>query len=387
MPERPAGQGMHIVLYRRTLSLTSGGGQLIRMQAEGLRRAGRRVSIACQRGALRFFLRSGMRAKVSTVERLQGLAASPAHLLVDHGMELPRADLVFVHNLMTEAVRHFHRADWIARARQEKAFFEALGRNVMVLANSRLVRDALLEHFALNPARVRVQYPGFDSTRFHQGIARSIPPDSSFRRCDSRLRRQARAALGIGDGTPLIGFVTSGEFGKRGLDIFLETAERILTVHPEARFLVVGAKRLPTEAARHSLSQDGRLLYRSKSLRPERWFAALDIFLYPALFEEYGMVISEAQAIGLPVLTSRRVGAAECLPENYGPWLIDVPESRAFAAKAVALLENEDIREELSTAGIASVKAYNRERYLQATVQTIKRCANAKVRSGDSGTH
>ena len=41
------------------------------------------------------------------------------------------------------------------------------------------------------------------------------------------------------------------------------------------------------------------------------------------------MVVSEAQAIGLPIVTSRRVGAAECLPPAYEPWLAIVPMRRS----------------------------------------------------------
>ncbi|MEX2496656.1 MAG: glycosyltransferase family 4 protein [Woeseia sp.] len=380
---------MQIVLYRRTLSLTSGGGQLIRMQAEGLRSAGEQVRIACQRGGLRFMLRSGMRASKGTVATLGRLADSPNYLLVDHGMEVPQADLVFVHNVMIEAVRHIDRPDWVKRAAEEEAFFSRLAPHVKVVANSNLVRDALLKHFSLRPERVDVQYPGFDSARFHAPVrgGQHTPAESSKAEVNAgRLRRQARADIAVSEHEPLIGFVTSGEFGKRGLDIFLDAAERIASVRPDLRFLVVGGKRLPEQAARHRLVGTGRVTYRPKSLRPQRWFAALDIFLYPALFEEFGMVVSEAQASGLPVLTSRRVGAAECLAPAYEPWLIDAPDGAAFAAKALALLEDDDARAELSRAGMASIPAYDREHYVQATVETIRQCSREKVRSGGSGT-
>ncbi len=36
---------------------------------------------------------------------------------------------------------------------------------------------------------------------------------------------------------------------------------------------------------------NGKLAYRPKRRDPERWFAALDLFLYPARFEEFGMVV------------------------------------------------------------------------------------------------
>jgi len=185
------------------------------------------------------------------------------------------------------------------------------------------------------------------------------------------LRAAARRALGVAAGSPLVGFVTSGDFAKRGLDIFLDCAARIAAARPEARFLVVGSKRLPAEARAHALVRSGVLRYRPKSRRPEPWFAALDLFLYTARFEEFGMVLAEAQAMRVPVLTSRRVGASECLPGAYAPWLLDVPEPTAMAERAIALLADADLRARLAEAAAASVAAFDEQAYVEGTRRLI----------------
>ena len=369
--------GMTIVLYRRRLSLTSGAGQLIRMQAEGLRSEGQDVRVACSRGAFGFFLHTRLPVKLMSTATLKALAASPDYLVVDHQMVLPEADLVFVHNLTTEGLRHLSRDDWARSAAGEAEFFRALNPRAPVVANSELVKRGLIEHFALDPARVVVHYPGFSADRFApQDRGALSNPEST--RGNSATRRQARGSLGIGASVPVVGFVTSGDFDKRGLDIFLESAERIAAAKPDVRFLVVGAKRLPGWALRHPLVTNGRVLHRPKSSRPGRWFAALDVFLYPARFEEFGMVVSEAQASGLPILTSRRVGAAECLPEDYEPWLVDEPEAAVFAEKALSLLSDEKARFSLAEAGLASIASFDREHYVRATVGMVRECVRKK---------
>ena len=369
--------GMTIVLYRRRLSLTSGAGQLIRMQAEGLLSEGQDARVACSRGAFGFFLHTRLPVKLMSTATLKALAASPDHFVIDHQMVLPEADLVFVHNLTTEGLRHLARDDWARSAAGEAEFFRALNPRAPIVANSELVKRGLIEHFALDPARVVVHYPGFSADSFApQDRGALSKPDST--RGDYATRLDARGSLGIGASVPLLGFVTSGDFDKRGLDIFLESAERITAAKPDVRFLVVGAKRLPGWALRHPLVTNGRVLHRPKSGRPERWFAALDVFLYPARFEEFGMVVSEAQASGLPILTSRRVGAAECLPEVYAPWLVDAPEAAAFAEKALSLLNDEKTRSGLAAAGVASIVSFDREHYVRATVGMIRDCARRK---------
>lgn len=348
---------MTVVLYRPSLDARSGAGQLLRMQWQGLSAAGVETLLACDRGALKFWLRSGVRARRRSVAELERMQAEGA-LLVDHGLALPRAEVVFVHNVVAEAARHLPARASAELERREREYFAALGSAATVVANSKLVAAALHEHFGIARERLSVLYPGFDSRRYSQARA-------------ARLRAAARASLRVGEATPLIGLVTSGDFAKRGLDLFLDCAARIRASRADAQFLVVGSKRLPEEASAHALVRAGAVRYRPKSGRPELWFAALDLFLYPARFEEYGMVVAEAQAMGIPVLTSRRVGASESLPADYEQWLAEAPEPAALAERALALLEDATLRARLAAAAAASVTAFDERSYAAGTRQLL----------------
>ena len=344
---------MTVVLYRPSLDARSGAGQLLTMQWRGLTATGVPTLLACQRGAMKFWLRTGVRARsrsASQIERLQ----SDGAIIVDHGPSIPSAELVFVHNVAAEAVRY--RTEPVAGAvlEREREFFRALGASTLVVANSKLTASALCEHFGLERDRVTVLYPGFDSRRFSPQRA-------------TQFRAAARRSLGIDDGVPLVGLVTSGDFSKRGLDLYLDSAARIATARPDARFLVVGSKRLPDEASVHALVRSGVVRYQPKRARPEPLFAALDLFLYPARFEEFGMVLAEAQAMGVAVLTSRRVGAAECLPAAYAPWLLDQPEPAVMAERAVALLDDAKLRARLALTAAVTVVAFDERAYVEGT--------------------
>ena len=347
---------MSVVLYRPSLEARSGAGQLLAMQWRGLTSAGVPTLLACARGAVKFWLRTGVRAPRRSAADIERLRAHGA-ILVDHGLTFPSAELVFVHNLAAEAGRHVP-GDTAEAAQHERDFFRALDPGATVVANSKLVAEALHEHYGLARARVTVLYPGFDSRRYSPERA-------------AQLRAAARRSLAVDDGVPLVGFVTSGHFAKRGLDLFVECAARIAAAPPDARFLVVGSKRLPDEARAHALVRSGVMRHRPKSLRPEPWFAALDLFLYPALFEEFGLVLSEAQAMGVPVLTSRRVGASECLPEIYAPWLLDAPEPAAMASRAVALLADASERARLARAAAETVVTFDERAYVEGTRRLV----------------
>jgi glycosyltransferase involved in cell wall biosynthesis len=348
---------MQVLLYRRSLDLRSGAGQLLHMQMRGLAAASVPAMIACSRGALKFWLRTGFRPRHLRLASIRTLQAR-GWVIVDHGLGVPSAELVFVHNVANEARRYLSRVDLAAHIDREHAFFGQLDAAAVVVANSNLVKEALRKHFGLPVEQVAVLYPGYDAERF------------SVQRAGV-LRGAGRQQLRVGERTPLVGFVTSGDFAKRGLDLFLDTAARIAVVRPDVQFLVVGSKSLPAAAAEHPLVRSGRVHYRPKSRHPEQWFAALDLFLYAARFEEFGMVLAEAQAMGVPVLTSRRVGASECLPAAYAPWLLDHPDPQRFAALAVTMLMDAKLRAELAAAAVASVAAFDRSAYVRGTLALL----------------
>ena len=345
-----------ILLYRPSLDFSSGAGQLMRMQLRALRDAGESAEIGCERGALKFWLRSGTHARRIPLRAVRDAARE--RFVVDHGLCVPSAAVVFVHNLATEASAYVPRQDSAVQAAAERDFFEQLRADALLVANSRLVAGSLCARFRSAPERVVVQHPGFQAARFNPGRA-------------AALRASARRDLGIGPDAPLVGLITSGDFEKRGLDVFVAAAERITARRPDARFLVVGSKALPLVVRGHALVGTGRLLYRPKSRAPERWFAALDLFLYPALFEEFGMVVLEAQAMGLPIVTTRRVGAAECLPAVYEPWLADRPLAADLADRVLALLADDAARRALSAAGTENAPAYDDRAYARASAATI----------------
>jgi glycosyltransferase involved in cell wall biosynthesis len=348
---------MTVVLYRPSLDARSGAGQLLEMQWRGLTAAGVPTVLACAHGAFKFWLRTGVRARRRSAADVAHLQARGA-AVVDHGLSIPSAELVFVHNVAAEAARHLPEPASAEAVQGEREFFRALRGSAAVVANSKLVAEALHEHYGIGRERVTVLYPGFDSQRY------------SLERA-AQLRAAARRSLGVEDDAPLVGFVTSGDFVKRGLDLFLDCAARIAAARTDARFLVVGSKRLPDDARAHALVRSGAVRYRPKSQAPEPWFAALDLFLYAARFEEFGMVLAEAEAMGVPVLTSRRVGASECLPDVYAPWLLTAPEPAAMAERALTLLADPQLRAALARAAVATVATYDERAYIEGTRRLI----------------
>lgn len=215
-----------------------------------------------------------------------------------------------------------------------------------LIANSRLMKEELTRRFNLSPKKIDVVYPGFESLQF-QRKDREI------------FGRQKREELGVREGELLIGLVTSGDFKKRGVDLFIQA---LAGLRPELRSkvngLVVGKEKRLSDYQRMAQQANlgDRILFLPAAPKVQQIYHALDVFLYPALYEEFGQSVQEAMACGLPVLTSRRVGAAELLEKAGKDVVLERPETTLFTRKLETLMESSDLRRQWGDLSAAAVQ-------------------------------
>lgn len=78
-----------------------------------------------------------------------------------------------------------------------------------------------------------------------------------------------------------------------------------------------------------------------------RLFCESDVFCFPTYYpgETFGLVIAEAMAFGLPVLTTKWRGLPELLPPSY-PWIVE-PRSPERLAEALPQMLDSGITEKL----------------------------------------
>jgi len=177
--------------------------------------------------------------------------------------------------------------------------------------------------------RVSVIYNGVDLERFH--------PDNA-----GRYRQAIRAELGLTDRDWVVLFVGSG-FERKGLGALISAWGALR--EPDWR-LVVAGKGDP-EPYRHrarSFGIDERVCFISPRRDVERLYAMADTVALPALYEPFGNVHLEAQASGVPVLTSARAGGAESIDHGASGWVLNEPSPAMVAAGLEALREIDGTR-------------------------------------------
>jgi glycosyltransferase involved in cell wall biosynthesis len=135
-------------------------------------------------------------------------------------------------------------------------------------------------------------------------------------------------------------------------ELFLEAAARVLTRHPQARFLIVGDEVFPENRGRRALLQeqarglglDRSAIFLGQRSDMEKIMQALDVLASAAEAEACSRAMLEAMASGVPVVAADAGGNPELvLPEDTG-LLFPPGDVAAFAAAMGRLCEDRQAR-------------------------------------------
>ncbi|MBI5404749.1 MAG: glycosyltransferase family 4 protein [Candidatus Kerfeldbacteria bacterium] len=101
-------------------------------------------------------------------------------------------------------------------------------------------------------------------------------------------------------------------------------------------------------------------------------YAAATLYVFPSLYEGFGLPGLEAMARGVPVAAAR----ASCLPEIFGSAAayFDPDSTDDLAAVVKRLMDSQAEREQLQTRGYEQVGRYSWKRMAQQTLDVYNRC-------------
>ena len=106
---------------------------------------------------------------------------------------------------------------------------------------------------------------------------------------------------------------------RKGVDLLLQAFNRLIARGLDARLLLVGREAdLPEFLSQTSPVARSKISYQGFQ-PPERlpeYFAKSDVFVLPSRHDGWGVVVNQALAAGLPIITSDMVGAGNDFVEN-----------------------------------------------------------------------
>lgn len=284
-------------------------------------------------------------------------------LVIGHG-DIIEQDIVFLHNIVFKA----HELIPDESDKKIKTVGE-IHKNIFLkdkfklcIANSQMMKDDIVNRFKVNPAKIKVVYPGNNLERF------------SKKKRDENYYA-SRKELKIKDGDLLVGLITSGNFEKRGIDVFLNAVNILAKEMPNIKILLVGKEKNPQKYL--NIIEDEKVknstIYIPQTSSVEKLFCALDLFVLPAYIEEFGLVVQEAMAMGLAVLLGENVGAAELFAEHKKEVVFDSLAPVAIAKKIKQVLLDEIYRERLQELSLKYSKTNDWDGYSATIYEEYKK--------------
>jgi len=100
-------------------------------------------------------------------------------------------------------------------------------------------------------------------------------------------------------------------------------------------------------------------------------YSAADFFVYPSLYEGFGLPILEAQACGTPVLTADN----SCLPEAAGEaaLYVQAEDVDSIAGGLTRLAQDSDLRHRLRQAGLTNAAQFTWQRSAQQLLRAYQK--------------
>ena len=255
-----------------------------------------------------------------------------------------------------EGINAYHQFMWRMSGYFEKKAI-ASAQTLGISANSERTSGDLVKFYGADPAKIQVIYNGVDSDRF-------TPANIQHR---SAIRQR----YGIPDAALVVLFV--GEYRRKGLATVVRAVGDLQD--PRVHLLAVGrgdAEHFRALAAQAGIA--GRATFAGPTRDVEQVFGAADLFAFPTYYEPFGMVITEAMASGLPVITSRNAGASEMITEGVSGLLLDRPgDSEELSRKIMSLLADEPGRKEMGLRARPAASGYNWSHVAEDTLRLYYR--------------
>lgn len=205
-----------------------------------------------------------------------------------------------------------------------------------LIAPSEPMRDVLLKDYRVETP-IHIVPTGLPADRFQPGD-----------------RARFRAQQGIPQDRPLLVYVGRVAHEKN-IDFLLDAFREVRTAVPETMFLIAGEgparASLIARVAAEGLEADVKFAgYLDRNTTLLDCYAAGDVFIFASRTETQGLVLLEAMAQGVPVVSTAVLGTRSVLRDGHGA--VVAPEDRQqFAAAVTRVLKSPQLRSELSASG------------------------------------
>lgn len=159
---------------------------------------------------------------------------------------------------------------------------------------------------------------------------------------EPKEKKKLRESLGIFSDKVI---VSVGQFvPRKGFDILLESCKSVLDASTEL-LIIGGTKENLEKVTTRKIPQNVKVYPFMSKQRLFQYYLAADFFVLPTREDVWGLVVNEAMACGLPVLTTNRCGAGlEMIKPEKNGWIIPTEDVAALSSGILKILQRSSLR-------------------------------------------
>ncbi|WP_440658323.1 glycosyltransferase family 4 protein [Ensifer adhaerens] len=149
---------------------------------------------------------------------------------------------------------------------------------------------------------------------------------------------------------------------QKGFDLLLEAFARIADTHPDWKLVIwgEGEARTELEAQRDALGLRDRVEMPGLTAKPGLWLETAEAFVLSSRYEGWGIVLLEAMAAGLPVVSfACDWGPTDMIADGEDGILVPNGDIAALADALSNLMADEALRARLAANAEANVRRYD----------------------------
>lgn len=168
--------------------------------------------------------------------------------------------------------------------------------------------------------------------------------------------------------------ITVGRHIKcKGFDIILKAAEHF---GRSVGFYIIGgepSKENSSYRERHHIENVHFVGFKDKK-ELKKYYLAADLFVLMTRGDTWGLVVNEAMANGLPVITTDRcVAGVELITEEENGYIIEVDDQDTLVEKIRTMINDPSLMRSMSQNNITKIKSHTMENMIETHIKVINR--------------
>lgn len=244
---------------------------------------------------------------------------------------------------------------------QQERFAYTSPRLKKVIAVSEGLKRELIKHYQVPAEKIAVIPNGVDHSVFHPAT-------------DAQAKQNIRRRLGLPE-KDFLGLFVGGDWDRKGLSDAIKAIAGLSAM----TLVVVGRGDVVrfTEVATQAGVAD-RVIFVGRSLTPQDYYAAADVFIFPSRYEAFSLVTLEAAASGLPIIALPINGTEELIEDGINGFFAE-PDPASFQSHLHLLQEDVSRRHAMSAAAVRSSLRYTWDRIATEQMRIFEEVAGLRA--------